>query len=118
MSGDTTFEQIGEGAFYSLLQQYQDVVPKKLNALDEQRYSIIPEALNARTGDPHLLKDEVVTLVKWKLYGSPFPFVFTFEVPYNSHGSNGTKQLVMAIADLHQVTWQIPADVASIGAAE
>lgn len=70
MNQNTSFEHIEEGAFYSLLEQYNDVVPEKLKELDEQRYHVIPDALMARAGDPHLLKDEVVTLVKWKLYVS------------------------------------------------
>lgn len=62
------FEQIDPTRFDALLQEYHNVVPQKLNELDEQRYNVIPAAVKKRGGDAMLTKEEVVTLAKWKLY--------------------------------------------------
>lgn len=67
MKDTETFEQIEPAAFDAALQQYPDVVPRKLVDLDEQRYNSIPTALKNRKGDIPLSKEEVAILVNWKL---------------------------------------------------
>jgi hypothetical protein len=52
--------------FNTVLARYPTAVPDKLRALDTQRYVAIPAAVAARA-DAHLTKEEVVTLVEWKL---------------------------------------------------
>jgi len=45
------------------------MVPEKLRDLDAQRYDIIRKAVAAQEeGEKHLTKEQVVTLVEWKLY--------------------------------------------------
>ena len=60
-------ESIEPAAFDALLHQYPAVVQDKLANLDQQRYKTIPEAVKDRTDSPCLEKDEVATLVDWKL---------------------------------------------------
>lgn len=67
MKDTETFEQIEPAAFDSILEQYPKVVPQKLSDLDEHRYNTIPIALKKRTDDVSLSKEEVATLVTWKL---------------------------------------------------
>ena len=67
MKDTKTIEQIEPAAFDSILQEYPNVVPQKLFELDDQRYNIIPTAVEKRTGDVSLSKEEVATLVDWKL---------------------------------------------------
>lgn len=63
------FDGIDRTNFDKLLEQYADVVPEKLAELEEQRLSQIPSTLAHRKsdGNPYLTKDEVATLVDWKL---------------------------------------------------
>ena len=70
MKTDVSFELIDEEAFDSTLQQYDNVISERLKELDEQRYNVIPAAVKNRDEDPMLSKEEVATLVKWKLYVS------------------------------------------------
>jgi hypothetical protein len=68
MTPKFSFELIDEEAFDSISQQYNGVIPEKLEELDEQRYNTIPAVVKDRGEDPMLSKEEVATLVKWKLY--------------------------------------------------
>jgi hypothetical protein len=54
-------------SFIDTLKSYKDIVPSKLDELEEQRLRIIPKALSERTDNPHLLKPELQKLVDWKL---------------------------------------------------
>jgi len=48
------------------------MVPEKLRDLDAQRYDIIRKAVAAQEeSEKHLTKEQVVTLVEWKLYVVP-----------------------------------------------
>lgn len=68
MANPPTLDAIDPEAFNSLLEQYPNIVPDKLHALDEQRYDTIPQAIRDRDGPSCLTKEELVTLVEWKLY--------------------------------------------------
>ncbi|KAI4920762.1 uncharacterized protein J4E92_008406 [Alternaria infectoria] len=60
------------GAFKDVLSRYPAMVPEKLRDLDAQRYDIIRKAVAAQDeSEKHLTKEQVVTLVEWKLYGVP-----------------------------------------------
>lgn len=61
--------QISQSDFGAALARYEQLVPDKLKTLDRQRLHAIPEAYNERyaKGQKLLTKDEVVTLVEWKL---------------------------------------------------
>ncbi|KER00409.1 hypothetical protein AUEXF2481DRAFT_34611 [Aureobasidium subglaciale EXF-2481] len=61
-------ETITYDTFTQLLKSYKDLVPSKLDELEEHRLETIPKALSERTDDAHLKKSEVQTLVDWKLY--------------------------------------------------
>lgn len=63
-----TIEAIDPSSFDTLLTKYPEIVPQKLLGLDEQRYTAIPEAVQTRNLDKHLIKDDLVNLVDWKLY--------------------------------------------------
>ena len=69
MANEYAAESIDKSTFNTLLDQYQDVVPQKLAELENQRLSMIPSTLGTRRSDgkPYLFKDEVVTLIDWKL---------------------------------------------------
>ena len=60
---------ISIATFHDILARYASKVPDALINLDVLRYSTIPSNLEARgTGkDRYLTKDEVVSLVEWKL---------------------------------------------------
>ena len=62
------FHNIDSNTFDSLLKEYPDVVPEKLSKLDEQRYVTIPGDLEQQLGLPSVSKDQLATLVDWKLY--------------------------------------------------
>jgi len=48
------------------------MVPEKLRDLDAQRYDIIRKTVAAQDeSEKHLTKEQVVTLVEWKLYVVP-----------------------------------------------
>ncbi|KAI4719033.1 hypothetical protein E4T48_04786 [Aureobasidium sp. EXF-10727] len=53
--------------FSELLGSYKELVPSKLDELEEQRLETIPKSLSERTDDAHLNKAEVQKLVDWKL---------------------------------------------------
>lgn len=55
--------------FERLLSKYPSIVPEKLKELDESRLHTIPDALEKRRkkGDAFLEKDEVESLVRWKM---------------------------------------------------
>jgi len=69
MASHYAFESITLDTFNEVVDQYQHVVPEKLADLEEQRFQIIPSTLTERISEGvfHLTKDEVVTLVDWKL---------------------------------------------------
>jgi len=58
---------ITKQTFEEVLSRYPSAAPEKLHDLDAQRYEAIPEAIAKPGGREHLTKDEVVTLVEWKL---------------------------------------------------
>jgi len=63
------FDRISSDDFEQILAQYPETVPSKLADLEEQRLSIIPATLKQRKakGKAYLTKNEVATLVDWKL---------------------------------------------------
>ena len=63
------FDRISKDDFEQTLAQYPETVPSKLADLEEQRLSTIPAILKERKakGNTYLTKDEVATLVDWKL---------------------------------------------------
>lgn len=61
------FDAIDATTFDDVLGQYPDSVPEKLSDLDAQRYESIPDIVAARRPAPFLTKEEVATLVDWKL---------------------------------------------------
>lgn len=66
---DYTFDSIDRKTFDALLEQYPACVPDNLKALEEQRLHELPKVLAKRKADgkAYLNKDEVATLVNWKL---------------------------------------------------
>lgn len=73
MGNYLTFELISKDDFDEILSRYPETVPSKLADLDAQRLSILPARLREREagGKAYLTKDEVATLVDWKLSVSP-----------------------------------------------
>nr|OQO30999.1 hypothetical protein B0A51_01238 [Rachicladosporium sp. CCFEE 5018] len=71
---DFTFDGIDKGTFNSLLKQYPTCVPDKLGSFDEQRFNNLPGILAKRNGEGkvYLTKEEVATLVDWKLSHGTF----------------------------------------------
>jgi hypothetical protein len=63
-----SYETITYATFSELLDSYKELVPSKLDELEEQRLVTIPKSLSERTDDAHLKKTEVQKLVDWKLY--------------------------------------------------
>lgn len=76
MDNEYNFDRITLETFKSLLEQYADVVDPKLVELDKGRYETIPQAVQARkagAASSHgLTKDELTTLVEWKLSHGTF----------------------------------------------
>lgn len=67
------YRSITPSSFTKLLHQYPSVVPAKLTDLDEERYTSIPQRLGSTKGNrAALTKDEVATLVDWKLSHGKF----------------------------------------------
>lgn len=64
MDEKEAFDRIDPSTFDTILEEYRNIVPEKLFELDNQRYNIIPEALTQQTA---LSKDQIATLVDWKL---------------------------------------------------
>lgn len=62
------YQTITYKTFSELLDSYKELVPSKLDELEEQRLEKIPKSLSERTDDAHLKKSEVQKLVDWKLY--------------------------------------------------
>jgi hypothetical protein len=69
-------DDISLSTLRDVLSRYPATVPEKLRELDTRRYDTIPAVVAARE-TKYLTKDEVVTLVEWKLY-----------VPLTSHSSH------------------------------
>ena len=67
MDEKEAFNAIDPAAFDSLLREYPNFVPSKLSKLDHERYDNIPELLKQRPASVSLSKNEVATLVDWKL---------------------------------------------------
>jgi hypothetical protein len=68
-------------AFKDVLSRYPAMVPEKLRDLDVQRYDTIRKVVAAQEeSEKHLTKDQVVKLVEWKLYVTPFEFVIACKV--------------------------------------
>lgn len=61
------FDTITFETFTELLAQYPDVVPAKMEKLDEQRLYAIPKIIHQRELK-FITKDELSTLMQWKLY--------------------------------------------------
>lgn len=64
-------DNISTDGFDDLLAQYPSVVPQKLAELEKQRLNILPAEVDKRKADgkAYLTKQEVATLVDWKLFG-------------------------------------------------
>lgn len=79
MGSHYAFDHISKGDFENALSQYDGVVPSKLAELEEQRLHIIPKSLATRKkgGRAYLTKQEVATLVDWKLYVHAMPTDYT-----------------------------------------
>ncbi|KAK6440942.1 hypothetical protein LTR95_002836 [Oleoguttula sp. CCFEE 5521] len=71
---DFTFDGVDKSTFNSLLEQYPTCVPDKLKSLDEHRFNGLPTVLAERKaeGKVYLSKEEVATLVDWKLSHGTF----------------------------------------------
>lgn len=67
------FTSIEPDQFNTLLNDYNHAVAQKLVELDEERYTTIPKRLQEQpTGSATLSKEEVATLVDWKLAHGKF----------------------------------------------
>ncbi|KAF2223559.1 hypothetical protein BDZ85DRAFT_111184 [Elsinoe ampelina] len=69
------WKTIAKSDFDRILKHYPAVIPDKLKDLDQKRLIDIPKATDKRRHSKegvHLTKDEVVTLVKWKLSHGTF----------------------------------------------
>jgi hypothetical protein len=62
-------DRISNDDFEQILAQYPETVPSKRADLEEQRLLTIPATLKERKakGNAYLTKEEVATLVDWKL---------------------------------------------------
>lgn len=69
MDDEHSFTSISPTTFDALLADYPTILPKKLEELDQQRYTSISNAIDQR-GSAYLTKDELTALVDWKLYVS------------------------------------------------
>lgn len=69
MGSHLAFELISKDDFDKILSRYPETVPSKLADLEGQRLSTLPARLREReaVGKAFLTKDEVATLVDWKL---------------------------------------------------
>ena len=67
MDSSESIDAIDPATFDDLLQQYPIIVPEKLFSLDKQRYETIPDSLKQQEGPAYLTKEQVATLVDWKL---------------------------------------------------
>lgn len=70
MDANYHFDNITKSLFDELLEQYPHVVPSKLEALDSKRYGMQPTSDKA--SERFLKKEQVVTLVEWKLSHGTF----------------------------------------------
>ena len=84
------FREITPAAVRELVKHYDSLLPVVLEELDQERYVNIPATIARRCDDqdtankgesgapsesiesPFITRDELVTLVKWKLYSSSF----------------------------------------------
>ena len=67
MDKPQTVDVIDPATFDEILLEYSDAVPEKLSELDKQRYVIIPEIIKKQKDSRFLSKQQVATLVDWKL---------------------------------------------------
>lgn len=67
MKEHEAYSAIDASTFDALLKQYPNVVPAKLAELDMERYETIPESLDKAHDGRYLTKEQVLTLVAWKL---------------------------------------------------
>ena len=60
--------------FDRILAKYDDQVPERLAELEELRLHTLPDAIAQRRkdGEAYIAKDELKSLVEWKLYGILF----------------------------------------------
>jgi hypothetical protein len=72
MDKKRAFNTITPDEFNNILAQYPSIIPDKLADLDRERYKTIPGRLEADADAPSLSKDEVATLVEWKLTHGKF----------------------------------------------
>lgn len=70
LSAAHRIDSVDKPTFEWILQHYSSspLMADDGSDLDDVRYRIIPEAVKDRNGDSFLTKDELVTLVTWKLY--------------------------------------------------
>ncbi|KAG8631940.1 hypothetical protein KVT40_001080 [Elsinoe batatas] len=69
------WKAVAKSDFEKVLKHYPTIIPDKLKGLDQKRLVDIPKATHKRQNSEegiHLTKDEVVTLVKWKLSHGTF----------------------------------------------
>jgi len=71
MDHERAFKGISVLTFNSLLSEYDTVIPKTLADLERQRLTVIPEAIRSRN-PAYLTKDELVTLMDWKIAHGKF----------------------------------------------
>lgn len=90
---------IDRATFERVLKHYNSSLFAAVDAdgLDQQRYEEIPGAVARRQKEPHLEKEELITLVTWKLF---VPFTPTFELPLTPS----------------QETWNLSASAQRLGA--
>ena len=64
-------DAISLATFRRILAKYEDYVPGQLAELEQLRLHTIPRAISERSkeGGAYIEKDELKSLVEWKLYG-------------------------------------------------
>ena len=68
MDDNVLLNNIRPHAFETLRLSYPDYVRAEDQALDHQRFEVIPAAVRLRGRDAHITKNELLTLVDWYMY--------------------------------------------------
>lgn len=115
MDSEHEFRAIDRTAFERTLERYRNTITpvEEGEHLDTMRYNTIPGAVQARGQDAHLDKDELVTLVTWKLY--VFPPQISMPVPVRETHAVSLTVRLMACA---QEARSLPSGAEGSGAAE
>ncbi|EME84352.1 uncharacterized protein MYCFIDRAFT_135169 [Pseudocercospora fijiensis CIRAD86] len=111
------FESITKPTFLDILAQYPHVVPGKLNDLDKTRYGMRPTP-PGKTPGAYFTKDQVVTLVEWKLSHGTFRPKLKQLVESNAehHVVSITRSSLTGMADVSISAEQVKATLAALTA--